>query len=138
MLGCGSSKPPVAAPANDQIIVSGPPVGAGQPGPPADQLLAKIDLPLYPKSKLLSSTILVGDQIPKDEHRYHVQLETEDSVEKVVTFYKSKGQMMDSMNGNKGQVLGMTPKGNRTIIVAEPKDGKTIISISSIAYEATH
>lgn len=99
-------------------------------------MIDKIDLPLYPGSTVKGSTIESGARIPKDEQRYHVQLETKDPVEKVVAFYKGKGEMLDSMSGGKGQVMGMTPKGNRTIIVAVPHDGVTTISISSIAYAA--
>lgn len=137
MAGCSSQNAP-ASTQPDKVVVSGAPVEASSKGPDGTELIDKIDLPLYPGAKITGSTIQTGPQIPQDEHRYHVQFETADPVEKVVAFYKTKGEMLDSMEGGKGQVMGTTPKGNRTIIVVEAKDGKTQVSISSIAYEATH
>lgn len=129
ILGCSPTEKPdanVGQPATTGGMAGGGKSGPEEisEGPPAEQLPAILDLPLYPGAKLVSSKVASSGQ----DKRYRVTLETADGVEKVAAFYKKNG--IDAIaKGDKAQAMGSTRKGNLVIIEAERKGEKTELLI---------
>jgi hypothetical protein len=125
LFGCSSSPAPAAKvkPEDKPVAMPSPSKETGD-GPAESELPKALDLPLYPKAKVVRNKIAEGGA----EKRYHVTLETPDSLKQVTDFYQAQG-LMSAVSGEKGQSMGETKNGNSALIDMERKGGKTEIVI---------
>lgn len=128
--GCSANQ--VQAPATDTVVMPSP-ANESAPGPKEAEFESVLDLPMYPGAKLISSQIVSGKDIPKTEKRYRLAISTPDAPEKIGKFYEQKGQMQVVPDGQKLDVMGLSPKGNQILMSIETdkatKQSKVAISV---------
>jgi hypothetical protein len=122
LVGCSSSTP-APKPGDKPVAMPSPSKETGD-GPAESELPKVLDLPLYPKAKVVRNKVAEGGA----EKRYHVTLETPDSVKQVTDFYQAHG-LMSAIAGDKGQSMGETKNGNSALIDMARKGDKTEITI---------
>ncbi len=93
-------------------------------GPPESELPKVLDIPLYPKAKVVHNKVASAGS----EKRYHVTLKTDDPASKVAAFYSAHG-IPATAKGDQAQAIGTTQNGNLVIIDVDKKNGKTEIAI---------
>ncbi|HVT13090.1 MAG TPA: hypothetical protein VHE55_12570 [Fimbriimonadaceae bacterium] len=131
--GCSPSEPskmqqiPPAAssqkPTDKPVVMPGPDKEDGD-GPPESELPRVLDIPLYPKAKIVHNKVASAGA----EKRYHVTLETADPASKVAAFYSAHG-IPATARGDQAQAIGQSHNGNLVIIDVDKKNGKTEIAI---------
>ena len=95
-----------------------------------EELAAKADIPLYPGATVPEGQSKVTPS--GAETRYEINMFTNDPVDKVAQFYKSKMKIDRLGNSTSADMMGMTSKGELAKIKIEVKDGKTHIQAITV------
>jgi hypothetical protein len=89
-------------------------------------LASRADVDLYPGASIPDGQSNMRSD--KGQSRYEIKMNTSDSPDKVLKFYRAKLKGAEQMPGN-DNVMGMTPKGYFASVKAKAFDGKTAIAI---------
>lgn len=90
------------------------------------------DIPIYPGATFPNGVTKAPAKDSNGKLHVYLVMTTKDPAEKVLDFYKGKGQMEVTKEAKASQVMGVTPKGNMAIIKVATGASETTIDISSI------
>lgn len=126
LFGCSETQKPSESPQVEKAPIP------ADTGLSPEKVALQADIPIYPGATFPNGVTKAPAKDSNGKLHVYLVMTTKDPAEKVLDFYKGKGQMEVTKEAKASQVMGVTPKGNMAIIKVATGASETTIDISSI------